>query len=161
MSRAKGVIVTALEDYGLVPIEANVSGTPVIAYGAGGVLDTQIPGKTGVFFHRQSPEELHQALLKARMIQWDYQQIRNHALNHFTEDVFFRKVTDIIDTFCNRKERDRDRILYNDRPDLNQMTLEQFNDQLEMNPNNLDHSDLNQNDLDRPTPPISGNVQAC
>ena len=42
MSKAKFVIVAALEDYGLVPIEANASGTPVIAYGAGGVMDTQI-----------------------------------------------------------------------------------------------------------------------
>ena len=54
-SKAKSIIVAALEDYGLVPVEANASGTPVIAYGAGGVLDTQIPGKTGVFFQRQTP----------------------------------------------------------------------------------------------------------
>ena len=47
---AKSVIVAALEDYGLVPIESNASGTPVICYGAGGVLDTQIPGVTGMFF---------------------------------------------------------------------------------------------------------------
>lgn len=172
MSRAKGVIVTALEDYGLVPIEANVSGTPVIAYGAGGVLDTQIPGKTGVFFYRQSPEELYQALLKARTIHWDYEQIRNHILDHFTEDVFFRKVTDIIDKFCNRKERDIAPVLYNKQPDLDQITLnqakdqlddqnDQLDDQMDMTPNNLDQTDLSQNDLDQPTPHISGNVQAC
>jgi len=126
MSQAKGVIVTALEDYGLVPIEANVSGTPVIAYGAGGVLDTQIPGKTGVFFHRQSPEELHQALLEAHKIRWDYNQIRHHVLNHFTEEVFFQKVTDIIDEFCNSKERDDARILYENQLSLNQKTLNQL-----------------------------------
>jgi len=39
MTKACSVIVAALEDYGLVPVEANASGTPVIAYGAGGVLD--------------------------------------------------------------------------------------------------------------------------
>ena len=104
MSQAKAVIVTALEDYGLVPIEANASGTPVIAYGAGGVLDTQIPGKTGVFFHRQSPEALYQALLDADAIHWDHAQIRNHVLEHFTEEVFFKKVTDIIDDFCKREQ---------------------------------------------------------
>jgi len=48
MTKACSVIVAALEDYGLVPVEANASGTPVIAYGAGGVLDTQVP-ETGVF----------------------------------------------------------------------------------------------------------------
>ncbi|MEM9905393.1 MAG: glycosyltransferase, partial [Cyanobacteria bacterium P01_D01_bin.44] len=103
MSRAKAVVVTALEDYGLVPIEANASGTPVIAYGAGGVLDTQVPEKTGVFFDRQSPEALHQALLKASKIKWDYHQIREHVLKRFTEDVFFQKVLAIIDEFYSKQ----------------------------------------------------------
>ena len=105
MSQAKAVIVTALEDYGLVPIEANASGTPVIAYGAGGVLDTQVPGKTGVFFHRQSPEALHQALLEANQIDWDYEQIRNHVLMNFTEAVFFNKVTEVIEQVCTQTKR--------------------------------------------------------
>ncbi len=99
MSRAKAVIVAALEDYGLVPIEANASGTPVISYGVGGVLDTQVPGKTGVFFDRQSPEAVHQALLEASNIQWDYHQIRDHVLKNFTETVFFEKVTAVIKDF--------------------------------------------------------------
>lgn len=103
MSRAKGVIVAALEDYGLVPIEANVSGTPVISYGAGGVLDTQVPGKTGVFFERQSPESLQQALLEAEKIEWDYVEIRNHVLRNFTEEVFFKRVTDVIEQFTKKK----------------------------------------------------------
>jgi glycosyltransferase involved in cell wall biosynthesis len=51
MSKSRSVIVAALEDYGLVPIEANVSGTPVISYGKGGVLDTQIPAQIGIFFN--------------------------------------------------------------------------------------------------------------
>ncbi len=46
MSKAYSVIVAALEDYGLVPIEANASGTPVLSFEAGGVLDTQVPGMT-------------------------------------------------------------------------------------------------------------------
>ncbi|NEO02936.1 MAG: glycosyltransferase family 4 protein, partial [Moorea sp. SIO3I7] len=78
-------------------IEANASGTPVIAYGAGGVLDTQIPGTTGVFFKRQTPEALQAALLEAREIPWNYAKIRDHALSHFTEDVFFNTVGQIID----------------------------------------------------------------
>ncbi|MEO0456097.1 MAG: glycosyltransferase [Cyanobacteria bacterium P01_A01_bin.114] len=103
MSRAKAVIVVALEDYGLVPIEANASGTPVVSYGAGGVLDTQVPEKTGVFFYRQSPEALYQALLKASTIQWDYRRIREHVLKRFTEDVFFKKVMHIIDDFYKKR----------------------------------------------------------
>ncbi|MBD2774451.1 glycosyltransferase [Iningainema tapete] len=99
-SQAKSVIVAALEDYGLVPVEANASGTPVIAYGAGGVIDTQIPGKTGVFFKRQSPESLLAALQEAREIYWDYENIRTHAVTNFSEQAFFGKVEQVIDQAC-------------------------------------------------------------
>ncbi|VEP15934.1 Glycosyl transferase group 1 [Hyella patelloides LEGE 07179] len=100
MAKAKGVIVMALEDYGLVPIEANASGTPVIAYGAGGVLDTQIDGVTGILFSPQTPEALHNALFRADRTDWDYQQIRNHAVDNFSESVFFSKIKQIIGEFC-------------------------------------------------------------
>jgi glycosyltransferase involved in cell wall biosynthesis len=95
-AEAKSIIVAALEDYGLVPVEANASGTPVIAYGAGGVLDTQIPGQTGVFFNRQTPDSLQTALLEAEGITWNYEQIRHHAVNNFSEQAFFSKVEQII-----------------------------------------------------------------
>ncbi len=96
MSRTKAVVVAALEDYGLVPVEANASGTPVVAYGAGGVLDTQIPGKTGVLFKRQTPESVQAALLAANAIKWNYHKIREHALDHFSEAAFFRKVEQVV-----------------------------------------------------------------
>lgn len=96
MTKAKSVVVAALEDYGLVPVEANASGTPVIAYGAGGVLDTQVPGETGVFFKRQSPESLQTALLQANQIDWNYEAIRHHAVSQFSEAAFFDKVDRVL-----------------------------------------------------------------
>jgi glycosyltransferase involved in cell wall biosynthesis len=96
MAKARFVIVAALEDYGLVPIEANVSGTPVICYGAGGVLDTQIPGKTGVFFCKKTPESLQAAVIQANQMTWDYANIRDHALKHFSEQVFFEKIIEVV-----------------------------------------------------------------
>ncbi|HEY9817579.1 MAG TPA: glycosyltransferase [Candidatus Obscuribacterales bacterium] len=100
MSRAKGVILAALEDYGLVPIEANFSGTPVVAYGAGGVLDTQVPGTTGLFFDQQTPESLIATLLKFQDMSWDYEAIRDHAVQRFTEAVFFQRVEQAIQDVC-------------------------------------------------------------
>ncbi len=100
LSKARAVIVAALEDYGLVPVEANVSGTPVIAYGKGGVLDTQIPGETGLFFNRQTPEALQSAVVEASKIEWDYKKIREHALSNFSEEVFFKKVETVIEDVC-------------------------------------------------------------
>jgi glycosyltransferase involved in cell wall biosynthesis len=100
MARSRAVVVAALEDYGLVPVEANASGTPVIAYGAGGVLDTQIPRQTGVLFKRQTPEALQSAILDSLEIDWNYEKIRAHALNHFSEEAFFTKVQQIIAEVC-------------------------------------------------------------
>jgi glycosyltransferase involved in cell wall biosynthesis len=99
MAKAKAVIVTALEDYGLVPVEANASGTPVIAYGAGGALDTQISGKTGILFGHQTPDSLQQAIQQAEAKQWNYEEIREHAVSNFSESVFFERVTTLITEF--------------------------------------------------------------
>jgi len=97
LSKAKAVVVAALEDYGLVPVEANASGTPVVAYGAGGVLDTQVDGQTGVLFQRQTPESLQAALLASCQISWNHQRIREHALTQFSEAAFFRKVEQVME----------------------------------------------------------------
>lgn len=96
MAKARMMIVAALEDYGLVPIEANASGTPVVAYGAGGVLDTQQPGLTGLFFNPQTPEALKATLVRASQLSWDYRKIRSHALENFTERAFFRKLDPLL-----------------------------------------------------------------
>jgi glycosyltransferase involved in cell wall biosynthesis len=100
MSKARAVIVTALEDYGLVPIEANASGTPVIVYGKGGVLDTQIPGQTSIFFGEQTPEALKGAIQKFCQTQWDYEGIREHAVQNFSEGNFFKKIDQLLADFC-------------------------------------------------------------
>lgn len=105
LSKARAVIVAALEDYGLVPVEANASGTPVIAYGAGGVLDTQIPGETGLFFNSQTPEAIQRALLEASKIEWNYKSIREHAINNFSEEVFFQKVEKVIEEVCHSHQQ--------------------------------------------------------
>ncbi|MEE3716418.1 glycosyltransferase [Tumidithrix elongata RA019] len=123
MSRSRAVIVAALEDYGLVPVEANASGTPVISYGAGGVLDTQISGETGVFFKRQTPESLQAALLESREINWDYAKIREHALSNFSERVFFQKVDQVIADVCNAEVSNPD-LVNTELVDTNQATAE-------------------------------------
>lgn len=106
MARARSIVVAALEDYGLVPIEANASGTPVVAFGAGGVLDTQIRGKTAVLFKHQSSADIQDAILKSRAIDWNYKAIRDHALAHFSERVFFDKINQIIDQFKSQSYND-------------------------------------------------------
>ncbi len=65
MQRAKAFVFAAQEDFGIVPVEAQACGTPVIAYGRGGALETvngvQSASPTGVFFYEQTPEGLSTA----------------------------------------------------------------------------------------------------
>ncbi|MGF1522356.1 MAG: glycosyltransferase [Leptolyngbyaceae cyanobacterium] len=62
MERCKALIFPAEEDFGITPVEAQAAGAPVIAYGRGGVTETVIPGKTGLFFPAQTAASLAQAV---------------------------------------------------------------------------------------------------
>ncbi|KKT40378.1 hypothetical protein A3K29_03200 [Candidatus Collierbacteria bacterium RIFOXYB2_FULL_46_14] len=59
---AKALIFPQEEDFGLVPLESQASGTPVIAYAKGGALETVISGQTGYFFDEQNEESLSLAI---------------------------------------------------------------------------------------------------
>ena len=62
MQRARAFIFAAEEDFGIVPVEAMACGTPVIAYGRGGVRESVVEGETGLFFYEQTPESLCEAV---------------------------------------------------------------------------------------------------
>ncbi len=85
MGRARAVIVTAEEDYGLVALEANASGRPVFAYGSGGALETVIPGVTGELFFEQAPEALASLVAGYGSRRYDPAILRAHALTFSPE----------------------------------------------------------------------------
>jgi glycosyltransferase involved in cell wall biosynthesis len=60
----QALICPQIEDYGISPLEAQACGKPVIAYNQGGITETIINGKTGIFFEKQSEESLSQAIKK-------------------------------------------------------------------------------------------------
>lgn len=78
-SRCRAFVFTANEDYGLTPLEAQASGRPVIAYGAGGALETVQGGITGVFYPEQSPEALMDTVTAFCKLSLDPSTIRAHA----------------------------------------------------------------------------------
>jgi glycosyltransferase involved in cell wall biosynthesis len=61
-AQCRALIFTAEEDFGIVPVEANASGRPVIGYGRGGLRDTIIPGETGFFFRQQTADAVVEAV---------------------------------------------------------------------------------------------------
>ena len=100
MAECKALLFPGEEDFGIVPVEAQASGRPVIAYGKGGVLDTVIDGKTGVLFKEQTVESLKEAICKFETMQFDKKTIREHALE-FDEAVFQRKIKEYIEKVGN------------------------------------------------------------
>jgi len=62
LERCKAFVFAANEDFGIVPVEAQAAGAPVIAYGCGGVTETVIPDVTGLFFSDQTPDSLEHAV---------------------------------------------------------------------------------------------------
>ena len=62
MARCQAFLFPGLEDFGITPLQAQAAGRPVIAFAAGGALDTVLPGQTGMLFPEQTVEALAAAL---------------------------------------------------------------------------------------------------
>ncbi len=75
----RAFIFPGMEDFGITPLEAMAAGRPVIAYAAGGALDTIIEGVTGRFFREQSAAALAVAVAASQQDQYDPTAIRRHA----------------------------------------------------------------------------------
>jgi len=99
-ARCCALIFPGDEDFGIVPLEANAAGRPVIAFKAGGALDTVVNGQTGIFFEELTPESLSEAVLRAETTTWDAAAIRRHAEDyaepHFRER-FMRVVEETVE----------------------------------------------------------------
>ena len=76
---ARLLVFPGEEDFGIVPLEAQACGCPVVAYGRGGILETVQDGGTGVFFANQAVEDLLAAVEKCAATRWDPAVIRANA----------------------------------------------------------------------------------
>lgn len=96
-SRCRALVFPGLEDFGILPLEAQACGAPVIAYGAGGALDTVIPDETGVLFAPQSAEALRAAVQRFEKLRFDPARLRAHA-QAFCPENFQTRMKALIET---------------------------------------------------------------
>ncbi|MER3397585.1 MAG: glycosyl transferase [Chloroflexota bacterium] len=96
MSRSRALIFPGEEDFGIVPVEAMASGRPVIAYAAGGALDTVIEGRTGVLFREQTADTLAEVLAAFRPEEFDPAALRAFARQFDTAE-FKRKFLALVE----------------------------------------------------------------
>ena len=95
-AHATAVLVPAEEDFGLVALEAQAAGTPVIAYDGGGARETVVHGETGLRFAPQTADALAAAMAEAVRCDWDPERIQSHAAG-FDEGHFRRGLTAVIE----------------------------------------------------------------
>lgn len=83
------------EDFGIMPLEAMSVGTPVIAFASGGVLETVVDGKTGLFFNELSVDSLNNAIEKFEKSKFNQSEIRNHA-QKFSKERFKKEILEFV-----------------------------------------------------------------
>lgn len=87
----RALIFPGEEDFGIVPVEAQACGRPVIAYAKGGALETVVDGQTGLFFEEATAASLIAALARFTELSFDPGRARQNSLN-FSRPVFFDKI---------------------------------------------------------------------
>ncbi|MBN1592864.1 MAG: glycosyltransferase [Candidatus Coatesbacteria bacterium] len=95
LSRCRALLFPGVEDFGIVPVESLASGRPVIAFAAGGILETVEDGKTGFLFAEQTPASLVEAIHRSENLTLEPEKLRE-AAQKFDADIFKQKIGKLI-----------------------------------------------------------------
>lgn len=96
IKNCKAFVFPGLEDFGIVMVEAQASGKPVIAFGQGGALEIVVKDKTGVFFDQQTPEAIIEAVKKLESMIISAQDCQKQA-EKFSKEVFKKKILNFVE----------------------------------------------------------------
>lgn len=97
---AKALIMPQEEDFGIVAVEAQSLGIPVIAYKKGGARDTVVHGKTGYLFNKQTEKSLIDAIADFQTIKFDKRSIKNNS-RRFIKKRFKKEFLDFLEKMLN------------------------------------------------------------
>jgi glycosyltransferase involved in cell wall biosynthesis len=104
-ARCRAYVLPGVEDFCITPVQAQAAGRPVIAFGAGGALDTVIAGETGTFFHEPSSEGLAAAVREFDPDTTDPHACRASA-KRFAAGTFQERVSRFIEqTYHHKREK--------------------------------------------------------
>lgn len=95
MRGAKALLFPQFEDFGMTPLEVNACGRPVIAYGAGGALDTVVDGVTGVLVREQTLPGFVAGIERFERMSFDPRALREHALQ-FSRERFIDRMRKVV-----------------------------------------------------------------
>ena len=104
MRECRGLIFPGEEDFGIVPLEAQAAGVPVIAYGRGGALETVREGKTGLFFEEQSVDSLVKAVQRFEEMEFDPAAFARHV-GQFSRENFRKGMQEVLALHLGRQLR--------------------------------------------------------
>ncbi|HET7696732.1 MAG TPA: glycosyltransferase [Vicinamibacterales bacterium] len=97
--RSRAVLMPGIEDFGMVPVEAQACGRPVVALAEGGALDSVVDGVTGILVREPSVEAFAGAMNDAGGRQFDPVVIRRHA-ESFGKERFQTRFAELVDSVC-------------------------------------------------------------
>ena len=103
LAHAKALLFPGIEDFGIIPVEANSAGCPVLAYRKGGACDSILENKTGLFFDEQTPEAIIECMteFEKRETEFTNRAVYTKHVQKFSKEEFVNKIQKVID----KKER--------------------------------------------------------
>ena len=96
-ANARALVFPGVEDFGIVPVEAQAAGCPVVALGVGGARETVVDGKTGIFIPEQTAESLVNALEEFEGRNVDWRAACRENANRFAKSRFYSEMRAVIE----------------------------------------------------------------
>lgn len=99
LSRAKALLFPGIEDFGIIPVEANSAGCPVLAYRKGGACDSVLENKTGLFFDEQTPQAIIDCMDQFEKRESDFTDRSAYSkhVQKFSKEEFVNKLQKIVE----------------------------------------------------------------